>query len=183
LGITNEKGETKQIKILIIENQWKDIPKEIKIRFQNAINSVYFFGFIFMLLTLGALGVWVPPYRFEDTTLLNSESLFTYSGPILAMLLVEYFVQASRSKLAVIALILGIIAFSLLTIGYVEEPSEKSSFTIIGTILTLLLIIFVNANNAKFNDNEEGSSSDDINSSIGGTNATINTIINAKKGD
>ena len=171
------------MKIIEIENQWKDIPKELKIRSKNAANSVYFFGFIFMLLTLGALGVWIPPYRFEEICLLNSESLFTYSGPILAMLLVEYFVQASRSKLAIVALILGITAFSFLTFGYIEEPNKPNFLTITGTVITLLLIIFVNANNEKFNDDNDTVESDDINSSIGGTEASMNTINNAQEGD
>lgn len=171
------------MKIIEIENQWKDIPKELKTRSKNAANSVYFFGFAFMLLTLGALGVWIPPYRFDEISLFNSESLFTYSGPILAMLLVEYFVQASRSKLAIVALILGITAFSFLTFGYIEEPNEPSFLTIAGTVITLLLIIFVNANNEKFNDDNDPVESDDINSSIGGTKASMDTINNAQEGD
>ena len=162
------------MKYEVIENQWDDLPKEISVRFKNAIRSIYFFGFLFVLLTIGALGVWIPPARFDTICYLNSESLFTYSGPILAMLLVEYFVQATRSKLAIVALILGLVSFGLLIKGYADAPNSVSAFTIIGTLITLSLIIFVNANNKKFDDDEL--TDEDINSATGPTNVSVDAI-------
>lgn len=155
------------------DNQWKDIPADLKIRFHNAFNSVFLGGFIFMLLTIGALGVWIPPVRFEEIKLFNSESLFTYAGPILAMLLVEYFVQAEKSKLAVLSLIIGIIALLCIALGYYYKPKDVHIFTVIGTILTLILIILVNANNEKF---DEIATTEDIASPTGHLRAELSQI-------
>ncbi|MCG3717723.1 hypothetical protein L5F50_00870 [Aliarcobacter butzleri] len=154
-------------------NQWKDIPSQIKIRFLNAHNSIFLCAFIFMLLTIGALGVWIPPIRFEETKLFNSESLFTYAGPILAMLLVEYFVQAERSKLAALSLIVGIVACICIGVGYYIKPQDIHFLTIFGTILTLILITLVNANDEKF---DEKPTPEDIFSPTGHVKAELSQI-------
>lgn len=154
-------------------NQWESIPIELKTRLLNAHNSIFLYGFIFMLLSIGALGIWVPPLRFENIKLFNSESLFTYSGPILAMLLVEYFVQAEKSKLAVLSLIVGIIAWICITIGYYKEPQDVNALTIFGTILTLILIVLVNANDEKF---DEKPTKEDIYSPTGHVKAELSQI-------
>lgn len=155
------------------ENQWMDIVPNVKVRFNNAIKSVYLIAFFIMLITVGALGIWIPPYRFDEIVLFNSESLFTYAGPILAMLLVEFFIQAEKSKLAVIALIVGIIGWGLITYGYIEQPTKASWSTILGTVITLILIFLVQANDNKYDDDI---GSDEISSLTGPRSTNTDNI-------
>ena len=135
------------------DNQWVGLLDDFIIRVKNAFKSIYFIGFFIIgILTFGAMGIWLPPYRFDDIVFLNSESLFTYSGPILGMLLAEFFIQAKKDKLAIVALMLGILSFLLISMGYYKQPKELSNLTIMGTLLTLILFVLVNANDPKFDE-------------------------------
>lgn len=139
------------------KNQWnKRLFKEIWVRFLNAIFSIYFIVFFIIgILFFGTMGIWIPYFRNEDYILFNSEALFTYSIAMLGTLVVDFFINAEKNKLSLLGLLLGMISISLLGYGYYTAPSAESSFTIWGTILTLLLFILVNANDEKFDDTED----------------------------
>jgi len=136
------------------KNQWnKKLFKEIWIRFLNAIFSIYFIVFFIIgILFFGTMGIWIPYFRNENHILLNSEALFTYSIAMLGTLVVEFFINAEKNTLSLLALLLGIVSISLLGYGYYDAPLTESNFTIWGTIFTLLLFILVNANDEKFDD-------------------------------
>ena len=135
-------------------NPWnKKLFNEVWTRFLNAIFSIYFVVFFIIgILIFGTMGIWIPYLRDSDSTLLNSEALFTYSIAMLGSLAVEYFINSEKNKLSLLALLLGVISIFFLGYGYYQDPTNENKFTIIGTILTLLLFILVNANDEKFDD-------------------------------
>ena len=140
----------------IRENQWNGIFDELISRLGNAFKSIYFLGFFIVgILTLGAMGVWIPYIRFDTIVLFNSESLFTYSGPILGVLMAEFFVEAKKDKLAIIALVIGILALGLISYGYATDANSRNFYTILGTIITLTLFVFVNANDPRFDGEQK----------------------------
>ncbi|GEM_PF-6338864 len=136
------------------QSQWGGVCQELLLRLENAIKSVYFTVFFIFLITVGALGIWLPPIIDPQVKLLNSESLFTYAGPLLAMLLTDYFLLAEKSKLASLGLALGFIATGFMITGYIFNPKDQSFYTIIGTFLTLFMVIVASANDGKFDEKE-----------------------------
>lgn len=161
------------------KNPWnKKLLKEIRTRFVNAIFSIYFIVFFIIgILFFGTMGIWIPFFRNENQILFNSEALFTYSIAMLGTLIVEFFINAERNKLSLLALLLGMISISFLGYGYYDAPKIESNFTIIGTILTLLLFILVNANDEKFDDPEDSPAT------TTGYNATSEKNIKDKEDD
>jgi len=136
------------------KNQWnKKLFKEIWIRFLNAVFSIYFIVFFIIgILFFGTMGIWIPHFRNENNILLNSEALFTYSIAMLGTLVVEFFINAEKNTLSLLALLLGVIAIAFLGYGYYDAPLSESNYTIWGTIFTLLLFVLVNANDGKFDE-------------------------------
>lgn len=141
--------------IKIRNNSWGILPAEIFSRLVNAIFSIKFsIAFFFGLLFFGGIGVWLPYWNSSDPekTLWLSQNLFTYSMAILSTLLIEFVLKKSSvtDDLSLLALGLGMVSATLCVLGYADTPDGYSQNTLIGAALAVVLFLFVNVNDEKY---------------------------------
>lgn len=163
------------------KNSWRCIPRELKIRFLNAVFSIKFMvSFILGLFCIGGIGVWLPYVSSEEAAkvLLDSHNLFTYSSAILGTLFIEYALsKKSTADLDLLAVFTGIIALSLIGFGFIYTQSGFSLLTLSGTLFSVLLFLFVNVNDHKYDSEEDASEA----TSTGYEDASVARIIDQKE--
>lgn len=149
--------------VKIRENQWKkaQILSRIKERINNGFKSIPFIIlFVFGIILIGGMGVWLIPLIETGSLSFTSNNLFTYSIAILGTMLIELSIIFSSKDeneikiedkiLIPIGIAVGLIALFICGISYFMNKGAYSTWTIIGTIMTLFLFIVVNANDTKY---------------------------------
>ncbi|AJR09781.1 hypothetical protein C9J03_09675 [Photobacterium gaetbulicola] len=140
------------------KNSWKGIGEELAARFCNAMKSPSFIAYFSIgIVAIGGIGVWLP-YLLDSTGAMffESQNVFTFSVAILGTLSLEGFISKDKSlRLTSLGVILGFVAFLLGVIGYVNAQTGVSVLVNICAALTLLIFLFANANDEKFDDESE----------------------------
>lgn len=143
------------------KSSWGAAFSEMKTILFNAIKSVRFVTTFIVFIIVGGSGVWLPwLVSNDDVRLLNSENLFTFSLPVLGMLLMEWaLVKDGSDDKAVIGVCVGILALILCFSGFLLDNEWSNSVTLLGSVFTLLLFVLANANHGRFDSIETAASS------------------------
>jgi len=142
----------------IRRNSWDGLGVELSNRLGNTFKSLPFLAFFLVgVIFIGGTGVWLPWVMDKTNTvsLFESQNLLTYSVAILGTLLVDGFFEDKKKNLAAFGLIIGIIALGLCVFGYYESQTGFSLYVLLGSILSLLIFLFVNVNNDRFDTEED----------------------------
>ena len=131
-------------------NTWKKSLSAVWIRFTNALKSVTFMVyFVIGIIVIGGTGIWLEMV-IMDKLFVNTLNFFTFSMAILGTLALEGLISSNNNKsLTSLAIILGVMSIAFLGFGYKNTIIWQ---VIIGSGLTLLLFLLVNANDEKFDD-------------------------------
>ncbi|MBB1361062.1 hypothetical protein H5125_02675 [Shewanella sp. SR44-4] len=141
------------------KSSWEGLGDEVFSRLSNALNSLSFIAFFLVgIILIGGVGIWLPylANKSETATLLESQNLFTYTVAILGTLSIEgFFSKNKKANLAALGLIIGAVALLLTLIGYWIDRTGFSWYVTVGSILTLIIFLFSNVNDERFDDHDE----------------------------
>ncbi len=115
-------------------------------------------SFFLGMLLIGGMGIWVPYIfnRSENDVFLDSQALFTYSLAILGTIFIEYALsKKDTGDKALLAILLGVISFCLCIYGYYETNAGFEKYTAFGAALSMTLFILANANDEKYDSDDE----------------------------
>lgn len=113
---------------------------------------------------MGGAGVW-GPYIFDNTVnnLLRSDALITYCIALISSIFVDYLLEndmeISSKGLALLTFGVSSISFTMLIYSYVKKGTPlEGNYGLGGTVLTLMIWFFFNANNPKYDEIKKSAS-------------------------
>jgi hypothetical protein len=135
---------------------WKNSWELFSTRVGNAFSkSVLFWTFIVGVIGVSSSGIWLP-YAFDDkvTVFLRPDALLTYCIALLSSIVIDFLLDNDfgfdSKSLSIITF--GIILLSIFLLAYYYVHNQKVWCGIVGTLLTLALWLFCNANNPKYDE-------------------------------
>lgn len=134
-------------------------------RLKNAfLRPSFLFCFVFLIMFVGGSGIW-GPYAFDSTVnkLFRADALITYCIAIISSIFVDYLLEndmeISSKGLALLTFGITSISFSMLIYSYVKKGTEhEANYGLWGTIFTLVIWFFFNANNPKYDEVKKSAS-------------------------
>lgn len=137
-------------------NPWPKLFEEIYNRLLNSFKSLHFLvGFFVGLIFFGGMGVWMPYFigGVEGKVFWESQSLFTFGMAILGAIFIDFSLAGKPSSdITSVGILVSIAAVFLCVWGYVHTQTGFSCMTLSGACIAVLLFVFVNVNDPKYDN-------------------------------